>query len=68
VLVFHDLVGISAGFSPKFVRRYAEAGQLMQQAVSDYCRDVRERAFPGAEHSFTIPDEEFAAVERALSE
>ncbi len=66
VLVFHDLVGIAAGFTPKFVKRYAEAGQLMQDAVADYCREVKARDFPGPDHSFAIPDEEFAELEETL--
>jgi 3-methyl-2-oxobutanoate hydroxymethyltransferase len=66
VLVFHDLVGIKSGFSPKFVKRYAEAGQIMQEAVKTYCMEVRERQFPSKEHSFAISDEEFQALEDAL--
>jgi len=59
VLVFHDLVGIQAGFTPKFVKRYAEAGKIMQDAVSSFCQDVREKRFPAKEHGFHIPDEEY---------
>jgi 3-methyl-2-oxobutanoate hydroxymethyltransferase len=66
VLVFHDLVGIAAGFTPKFVKRYAEAGRLMQDAVASYCREVKSRDFPGPDQSFAIPDEEFAELEKAL--
>ncbi|MBM4318530.1 MAG: 3-methyl-2-oxobutanoate hydroxymethyltransferase [Deltaproteobacteria bacterium] len=66
VLVFHDLVGIQAGFTPKFVKRYLDAGSQMQQAVESYCREVRQRSFPAAEHSFPISEEEFAALGEAL--
>ncbi len=66
VLVFHDLVGIAAGFAPKFVKRYAEVGQAMQAAVGAYCADVKARAFPAAEHAFAIGDDEFAQLEKAL--
>ncbi len=68
VLVFHDLVGIAAGFTPKFVKRYAEAGKVMQEAVEAYCKDVKERAFPSDEYSFTIPDEEFRALQEAIED
>ena len=67
VLVFHDLVGIRAGFTPKFVRQFAEAGQIMGSAVSTYCEEVRARRFPGEEHSFSIPPEEIAALEKAIA-
>ena len=67
VLVYHDLVGIKAGFTPKFVKRYAQAGEIMQKAVESYCQEVRERTFPSEEHSFKISDEEFAALEKAIS-
>ena len=67
VLVYHDLVGIQAGFTPKFVKRYAQAGEVMQKAVESYCKEVRERSFPSEEHSFKISDEEFEALEKAIS-
>ena len=66
VLVFHDLIGIDAGFTPKFVKRYAAVGQVIREAVGQYCQEVRERAFPAPEHSFEIPDEEFAALEQSI--
>ncbi|MBW1808661.1 MAG: 3-methyl-2-oxobutanoate hydroxymethyltransferase [Deltaproteobacteria bacterium] len=67
VLVFHDLVGIEAGFTPKFVKHFAEVGNQMKQAVEDYCREVQKRSFPSKEHSFSISDEEFAELEKALN-
>ena len=68
VLVFHDLVGIHAGFRPKFVKRYAEVGQVMQDAVASYCADVKARAFPSDEFAFAISDEEFGQLEKALAD
>ncbi|HUU03587.1 MAG TPA: 3-methyl-2-oxobutanoate hydroxymethyltransferase [Myxococcota bacterium] len=66
VLVFHDLVGIDAGFTPKFVKKFADTGELMKKAVSSYCDEVRQRTFPAPEHTFSIPDEEFVALKNAL--
>ena len=63
VLVFHDLVGIKAGFTPKFVKRYADVGEQMFRAVSQFCSDVRDRSFPTRDHSFSIPDEEYSALQ-----
>ncbi len=66
VLVFHDLVGIHAGFAPKFVKRYAEVGEMMQRCIEQYCHEVRDRTFPSEEYSFQISDKEFEALEEAL--
>ncbi len=66
VLVYHDLVGIHAGFTPKFVKKYARAGEIMQKAVESYCQEVQERTFPSDEHSFKISDEEYESLEKAI--
>lgn len=46
VLVLHDLLGMAKRPPPKFVRRYAELGELVSSAVSAYAADVRSGAFP----------------------
>lgn len=52
ILVMHDLVGISAGYIPKFSKNYlAETGN-MPDAVKKYCADVKSGAFPTSEHEF----------------
>jgi 3-methyl-2-oxobutanoate hydroxymethyltransferase len=55
VLVFHDVLGLSDGPSPRFVRRYADLHDAAVDAVRAYASDVRERAFPGAEESYRLP-------------
>jgi 3-methyl-2-oxobutanoate hydroxymethyltransferase len=57
VLVFHDLVGLYAGFTPKFVKRYAEAGTVIREAIGRYAAEVRAGTFPADEHSFGLADE-----------
>jgi 3-methyl-2-oxobutanoate hydroxymethyltransferase len=52
VLVIHDLLGLFEGFRPKFVRRYAELGSLVRDAVARYVADVRAGLFPGPDESF----------------
>lgn len=52
VLVLHDLLGLTAGRVPKFVKRYAELGEVITKAVHAYCEDVRGGAFPGNEHAY----------------
>lgn len=52
VLVLHDLLGIAGNVQPRFVKRYAQVGEVIRGAVEDYAREVRESKFPGPEHSF----------------
>ena len=42
----HDMLGITQEFKPRFLRRYAELGDLMHQAVTQYGSDVKNREFP----------------------
>jgi 3-methyl-2-oxobutanoate hydroxymethyltransferase len=66
VLVWHDLLGIYGGHTPKFVKRYAELREQMIGAVGDYAGEVRSRAFPGPEHAYAIDPEELDAFRRYL--
>ena len=52
VLVFHDLVGLSIGRLPKFVRQYANLAVDISRAVSAYCDDVRSGNFPSDAESY----------------
>lgn len=52
VLVWYDLVNMYDGFKPKFVKRFAEAGRLIQSAYEDYAKEVREGAYPSEEYAF----------------
>ncbi len=55
VLVIHDLLGLTPGHVPKFVRQYAQLGDLAVDAVRRYAADVRSREFPGDDESYTLP-------------
>jgi 3-methyl-2-oxobutanoate hydroxymethyltransferase len=57
VLVFHDMVGMFSGFTPTFVKRYAEAGAAIKDAVGRYAAEVRDGSFPGEGKSFGMKDE-----------
>ncbi|HWF16485.1 MAG TPA: 3-methyl-2-oxobutanoate hydroxymethyltransferase [Acidimicrobiales bacterium] len=55
VLVFHDLLGLGSGPTPKFVRRYAELGRLATEAVAAFASDVRDGSFPGEAETYHGP-------------
>ena len=46
VLVMHDMLGINKGFSPRFLRRYADLATIINDAVAHYIDDVKTRDFP----------------------
>ena len=52
VLVMHDMLGINKGFSPRFLRRYADLAGIMTEAVQNYIKDVKSGDFPTAEESY----------------
>ncbi len=55
VLVYHDLLGLEDRLAPRFVRRYAELGGVVREAVARFAEDVRAGRFPSAEESFDDP-------------
>lgn len=67
VLVLHDLLGLYQGRSPRFVKRYAELGEAIKDALERYTAEVRSGAFPGDEHTYAIPEEELAEFEKSLA-
>jgi 3-methyl-2-oxobutanoate hydroxymethyltransferase len=67
VLVLHDMLGIPGdGPEPRFVKRYAEIGELMGAAVAAYATEVRNHVYPAEEHTYTIPPEELEAFQNAV--
>jgi 3-methyl-2-oxobutanoate hydroxymethyltransferase len=52
VLVYHDVFGLYSDMSPKFVKRYAEAGAVIEAAAKQYAEDVKNRVFPDEQHSY----------------
>jgi 3-methyl-2-oxobutanoate hydroxymethyltransferase len=67
VLVFHDLLGIYDGLSPRFAKRYAELKGEMVGAVSEYVAEVRGHAFPAPEHTYSIDPGELAEFRARLA-
>jgi 3-methyl-2-oxobutanoate hydroxymethyltransferase len=52
VLVIHDMLGLSEGRSPKFVKHYAQLGDLAVDAIKQYAGEVRSGGYPDQEHSY----------------
>ena len=57
VLVVNDMLGFFPESSAKFVKNFADAGEIIRGAVAAYCSQVREGSFPGREHTYAIGDE-----------
>ncbi len=57
VLVLHDLIGMSFGKQAKFVRRYAETGDTIRNAIAAFREDVRAGRYPSAEESYAATPE-----------
>ncbi len=57
VLVFHDMVGYASDITPKFVKRYANIGETIREAVEAFNKEVEARSFPGQEHVFHASEE-----------
>lgn len=58
VLVFHDLLGLTDGHLPKFVRQYLDGGHLADLAIRRYAEDVRARRFPRPSEMYGMPAQE----------
>jgi 3-methyl-2-oxobutanoate hydroxymethyltransferase len=58
VLVWHDLLGLYEGRTARFVKRYAEIGSAIREALGAYADDVREHRFPEEQHTYAMPEEE----------
>lgn len=57
VLVYQDMLGMFSDFTPKFVKKFAETGNVMKQAFETYAKEVKEGTFPAPEHTFKINEE-----------
>jgi 3-methyl-2-oxobutanoate hydroxymethyltransferase len=58
VLVYHDLLGLTEGHLPRFVKRYANLSREIRDALEHYAEEVRSGAFPEEEHTYEMADDE----------
>jgi 3-methyl-2-oxobutanoate hydroxymethyltransferase len=57
VIVYQDMLGMFSDFTPKFVKKYANIGEVMKEAFRSYIDEVASGAFPSKEHEYKIDDE-----------
>ncbi|HBW38361.1 3-methyl-2-oxobutanoate hydroxymethyltransferase [Desulfosporosinus sp. BICA1-9] len=61
LLIYADMVGLYDNFTPKFVKKYANVGEVLVSAFTEYVRETREGVFPvDGEHTYKMKDEEAA--------
>ncbi|HCD10182.1 MAG TPA: 3-methyl-2-oxobutanoate hydroxymethyltransferase [Thermoanaerobacter sp.] len=58
ILVTHDMLGITQGHRPKFVKQYADIEKIMIDGINAYIKEVQQVLFPDEEHSFTLEKRE----------
>ena len=66
VLVYQDMLGMFPDFKPKFVKIFANTGEVMKNAFADYIKEVKEGAFPAKEHTYKINEEIIEAIRKNL--
>ena len=57
VLVYQDMLGMFTDYVPKFVKNFANVGEVMKNAFRQYKEEINNQTFPAAEHSYKIDDE-----------
>lgn len=68
LLIYADMVGFYDNFTPKFVKKYANVGEVLTEAFRSYAKEVREGNFPeDAEHTYKMKEEEIAELTKLLS-
>jgi 3-methyl-2-oxobutanoate hydroxymethyltransferase len=68
VLVYHDLLGLTEGHLPRFVKRYANLSGEIRDALAAYAGEVRAGTFPEEQHTYAMPQDELDEFEAALTE
>ncbi|MBQ9396930.1 MAG: 3-methyl-2-oxobutanoate hydroxymethyltransferase, partial [Bacteroidales bacterium] len=68
LLIFADMVGYFDDFTPKFVKKYGNVGEVLLKSFQDYCAEVKGGQFPiDGVHAYKIKEEEAKAIEEAIA-
>jgi 3-methyl-2-oxobutanoate hydroxymethyltransferase len=65
--IHHDMFGLYPRFKPRMAKVFADAGAVIREGLAEYMREVSERRFPGPEHGFSMPDDDYAELVRGLA-
>lgn len=57
ILVYQDMLGMFSDFTPKFVKKFAEVGEVMKDAFKAYIEETKQGSFPAPEHTFKISED-----------
>lgn len=57
VLVYQDMLGLYSDFTPKFVKKFANMGEVMKDGINKYIEEVKNETFPEEKHTFKIDQE-----------
>lgn len=68
VLVWQDMLGLFDDYVPKFVKRFAEGGEMMTRAFKDYDKEVKGGAYPAEEHSYKMDEELLGKLKEKIAE
>ena len=66
MLVYHDLLGLTEGHLPRFVKRYASLSREIRDALEAYAAEVRRGAFPGEEHAYSMAEDDAVRRDRVV--
>ncbi len=68
VLVWQDMLGLFDDYVPKFVKRFAEGGEMMIRAFKDYDKEVKEGVYPTEKHSYKMDEEVLERLKAKISD
>lgn len=68
VLVVNDMLGMFDDFTPKFIKRFSNVGEMMRKGIKSYIDEVREKQFPEEKHTFKIDDDVMNKIDSYIKE
>lgn len=66
LLIYHDAFGLYPRFKPRMAKVFANAGEIIQNGLKQYVKEVSERSFPTSENWFGMPDDEYEELQKLL--
>lgn len=66
LMIVSDLLGVFQAFTPKFVKKYANLGEVTLSALSEYAEEVRGEKFPADQHTYKMVEGEFEKLMKEI--